>query len=392
MSLYFEPQRAALCGVHALNMLLQAPYFSEVDLAQIGQAFDEKERALMLEAGVDSADFIRFAAEDSGNVAADGMFSIQVLQEALSVFSLHCEPLSMLPAVCADPVSQTAFLCNQDQHWFALRRLQGQWWSFNSLSAAPSPVSDLYLSLLLTQLEAERYTIYAVSGSWPSPHALRGADAQTGGRWLTPAEAAAACAAAAAAKAAGAARSAIDNALARAGAGGTLVLRQPRSVDDAGDDPDLRAALAASLGEAGDGWAQRLGGGEDDELARAIAASMEDERPRAKRHESVAGRATLAAPAAAPASASAVPTEPAEGAQGGVLLALRLPDGLRVKRRFLCSEPLSSVRAFLSSMGVAMEGHVLATGFPPAVLADERASLAELGLVSQSSLNVQKRA
>ena len=29
-------QVAALCGVHTLNTLLQGPYFSEVDLAQVG--------------------------------------------------------------------------------------------------------------------------------------------------------------------------------------------------------------------------------------------------------------------------------------------------------------------------------------------------------------------
>jgi hypothetical protein len=30
------PQAAALCGVHALNALLQGPYFTEVELAQVG--------------------------------------------------------------------------------------------------------------------------------------------------------------------------------------------------------------------------------------------------------------------------------------------------------------------------------------------------------------------
>ena len=34
--IYFEPQAAALCGVHALNTLLQGPYFTEVELAQVG--------------------------------------------------------------------------------------------------------------------------------------------------------------------------------------------------------------------------------------------------------------------------------------------------------------------------------------------------------------------
>ena len=36
------------------------------------------ERAFMQEGGVTSDEYLRFAAEESGNVAADGMFSIQV--------------------------------------------------------------------------------------------------------------------------------------------------------------------------------------------------------------------------------------------------------------------------------------------------------------------------
>ena len=50
--LYFERQVAALCGQHCLNNLLQGAYFTEIDLAEIAQDLDRKEKALMLEAGV----------------------------------------------------------------------------------------------------------------------------------------------------------------------------------------------------------------------------------------------------------------------------------------------------------------------------------------------------
>lgn len=62
--LYHEKQTAALCGMHAVNTLLQGPCLGEWDLAEIGHAFDERERQVMLEAGVESDDFVRFAAED----------------------------------------------------------------------------------------------------------------------------------------------------------------------------------------------------------------------------------------------------------------------------------------------------------------------------------------
>ena len=45
---------------------------------QIAQDLDAMERAFMQEGGVASDEYLRFAAEESGNVAADGMFSIQV--------------------------------------------------------------------------------------------------------------------------------------------------------------------------------------------------------------------------------------------------------------------------------------------------------------------------
>jgi hypothetical protein len=61
-SLYHEKQVSLLCGVHALNTLLQGPYFLAADLGAIAQEFDERERALMREAGVESADFLRYMA------------------------------------------------------------------------------------------------------------------------------------------------------------------------------------------------------------------------------------------------------------------------------------------------------------------------------------------
>jgi Josephin len=129
--LYHEKQEAALCGVHCVNTLLQGedafvpaapcslmhalqhliacaplqrisevrmhevvcccsrrswccgaclqgPVFSESDLALAAHDLDAMERDLMAAQGVDTSDFAKFAAEDSGNVARDGMFSIQV--------------------------------------------------------------------------------------------------------------------------------------------------------------------------------------------------------------------------------------------------------------------------------------------------------------------------
>jgi ataxin-3 len=45
--LYHEPQLSSLCGVHALNNLLQGPYFGAGDLAEVGARIDATEARLL---------------------------------------------------------------------------------------------------------------------------------------------------------------------------------------------------------------------------------------------------------------------------------------------------------------------------------------------------------
>ena len=45
--LYHEPQLSSLCGVHALNNLLQGPYFGAGDLAEVGAKIDATEARLL---------------------------------------------------------------------------------------------------------------------------------------------------------------------------------------------------------------------------------------------------------------------------------------------------------------------------------------------------------
>ena len=80
--LYHEKQESALCGQHCLNNLLQGPYFNAGALADIAHELDRKEQALMMSEGM-TADAMAFMREASGNVDAQGNFSIQVLSEAL---------------------------------------------------------------------------------------------------------------------------------------------------------------------------------------------------------------------------------------------------------------------------------------------------------------------
>ena len=128
-----EKQESALCATHCLNALLQGPYFSEVDMANIASvprhglahntrtssgisvwvlifpflsllccvfdwrrhALDERERALMAEGeGTDSSSYLSYMSQDSSNVDESGNFSIEVLSSCLKNMNLECVNLS----------------------------------------------------------------------------------------------------------------------------------------------------------------------------------------------------------------------------------------------------------------------------------------------------------
>lgn len=81
---------------------------------QIAHDLDALEKEVMQEGGMTSDDYLKFAAEESGNVANDGMFSIQVLAKALDVWGLQVIPLGHpdMKAVKSEPQSELAFICN----------------------------------------------------------------------------------------------------------------------------------------------------------------------------------------------------------------------------------------------------------------------------------------
>jgi len=87
VKIYWEEQYAGLCGIHAINNLLQAPYFAEGDLAQIAKDLHDEERKLMAQSGTDTRDFLNFMAKDSYHVDEAGNFSIEVIKRALETFS-----------------------------------------------------------------------------------------------------------------------------------------------------------------------------------------------------------------------------------------------------------------------------------------------------------------
>jgi len=172
--IYHEKQVSGLCAVHCLNNLLQGPYFTEIDLMHIAKELDEKERQVMMEMGTETKDFLNFIADDSGNVADDGNYSIQVLSRALAVFSLQAIPLLSPEMKIArnEPLKEGAFICNFKNHWITIRKFEvnGFWYNLNSLQDVPSYLSEFYLSAFLDTLLEKGYSIFCIRGILPCIH------------------------------------------------------------------------------------------------------------------------------------------------------------------------------------------------------------------------------
>ncbi|CAG5127791.1 unnamed protein product [Candidula unifasciata] len=151
-AIFHEKQEGSLCAQHCLNALLQNQYFSAVDLAQIGRRLDERERDRMAEGGIGTNEYQRFIEEPSSNYDDSGFFSVQVISEALSVWGLDM--------VLYNSQHPVALQARADPTRFS-------WFNLNSLLSGPELISDTYLSLFLTQLQQEGYSIFIVTGQLP---------------------------------------------------------------------------------------------------------------------------------------------------------------------------------------------------------------------------------
>ncbi|XP_076247934.1 ataxin-3 homolog [Calliopsis andreniformis] len=170
-TIFHEKQEGYLCAQHCLNALLQGPYFTAVDLADIGRQMDEEERKRMAESGVDSEDYKLFLEQPSGNMDDSGYFSVQVISSALKVWELELIPYnSTEPAALMaqnDPSQMKAYICNYKGHWFTIRKIGKQWFNLNSMLNGPQLISDTYLAMYLAQLLQEGYSIFIVIGTLP---------------------------------------------------------------------------------------------------------------------------------------------------------------------------------------------------------------------------------
>lgn len=155
--IYHELQDSLLCGQHALNNLIQQQnFFDPGQLAEIAHQLDAQER--QFSGGSLSG--------PSGNVDAQGNFSIQVITNALTNIGIDLTVWNMKNAD-KDPSLEMGFIVNRDAHWFSIRKINNKWWDLNSAKETPEYVSAFYLGAFLTQLLNDGYSVFVARGNFP---------------------------------------------------------------------------------------------------------------------------------------------------------------------------------------------------------------------------------
>ncbi|KAB5552137.1 hypothetical protein DKX38_009448 [Salix brachista] len=231
--LYHEVQEAKLCAVHCVNTVLQGPFFSEFDLAALASELDSKERQMMQEGNVSSSSAGDYLSVESHNVSLGGDFSIQVagldeggnthytvlinweheyvkfhfsatyidasllshklvLQKALEVWDLQVIAFDSPVAEQAqiDPDLENAFICHLHDHWFCIRKVNGEWYNFDSLYAAPQHLSKFYLAAYMDSLKNSGWSIFLVRGNFPKEFPIASSEVPNGyGQWVSPEDA-----------------------------------------------------------------------------------------------------------------------------------------------------------------------------------------------------------
>lgn len=177
---------------------------------------------------------------------------LQVLEKALEVWDLQVIPLHSPVAEPAqiDPELENAFICHLHDHWFCIRKVNGEWYNFDSLYAAPMHLSKFYLSAYLDTLKGSGWSIFLVRGNFPKECSISSSEASNGyGQWLTPEDA-------------------------------ERITKSCNSTQDPSQTINLNEPNGLFSGEV-----EMLSQMEDDDLKAAIAASLMDSSPALSKSE-----------------------------------------------------------------------------------------------------------
>jgi ataxin-3 len=304
------------------------------------------------EGGVRSKDYLHRLKEGSGNVDAQGNFSIEVLRSAL-MNQYGLEMPNIRQEGVGDSIETTeieGFICNKSAHWFAIRKIHGRYWNLNSTLEQPQLISHFHLAAEVESLQNEGYSVFVVLNGLPLPCTTAAGTSRGLAQYWWKEEDLIAGRTNATTAATDPWRG-VGSGMRLDGKTTASETTSSTSVDDMTDEEMLQMALMASLTTA-------TAGTGDDANEKTFIKTLQ----------------------------VAVPPEPPAGTDGAVRIQFRMPNGKRVIRRFLPAECVEVVYAFVEEScpcnGKQLE---LRYGFPPQDLASKRSmTVTEANLSGES--------
>ena len=360
--IYHELQQSLLCGQHAINNLAQGPVFSANALAEIAHQLDEMELAVFAqnnEGGRKSKEYLARLNEGSQHVNASGYFSLEVLlaavQNQFGVALIHSSQCK------GDFASQQGFLCHKSDHWFAIRSVGGRFWDLNSTKERPTVISHFTLATDIAKWQKEGYTVYCVAAGLPvgGVKPKSGINSVNGGlkaHWHRMSDLL---------------RGKSTDRDPWEGLSGAGIRLDGGSTNQANN----RSAANATQAMAVEGLT------EDEMLQMALQASMEPQQPPPQTpiHQRIVTATSVLD----------VPPEPTAGTPGAVRIQIKMPNQPPLVRRFLASDIVEVVYAFVEQHQHGTTHHrpvELRCGFPPKDLSGERRRTIEDAKLANQSL------
>ena len=145
-TLHFETQNAKRCGRHALNnalggeVLLQNSDLTEACDVVIAESFIPDDNGCLSD-----------PQSRADHELANGWYSEAVLAMALRrtmQYRLLLQPLSQNPHILADPAIAGAIVNKDNEHWVALKRVDGHIWLLDSCHTPVVLTDDAYLAFI----------------------------------------------------------------------------------------------------------------------------------------------------------------------------------------------------------------------------------------------------
>ena len=103
--------------------------------------------------------------------ADTGYFSIQVLQQALSIFNIELVSYASQDDIAKQaqryPESIQAYVCNAGSHWFAIRRFNRHYFDLNSFFYVPRLINEILLIHYINWIKENGYSVFIVKGDLP---------------------------------------------------------------------------------------------------------------------------------------------------------------------------------------------------------------------------------